>query len=73
MNRKENDLRVGFHSIESILDHSPHKLKKIILPSKRDDSRITKLIEKIEKIKFHLSTQTRLSKSLRHIFQVILS
>ena len=49
MNRKENDLRVGFHSIESILDHSPHKLKKIILPSKRDDSRITKLIEKIEK------------------------
>ena len=34
MNKKENDLRIGFHSIESILEHSPHKIKKITLPAK---------------------------------------
>ena len=34
MIKKENDLRVGFHSIESILEHNPHKIKKITLPAK---------------------------------------
>ena len=37
MSKKENDLRVGFHSIESILEQNPHKIKKIILPAKRED------------------------------------
>ena len=61
MNKKENDLRVGFHSIESILEHNPHKIKKITLPAKREDSRITKLIQKIEenKIPFEFSNKVK--------------
>ena len=59
MSKKENDLRVGFHSIESILEHNPHKIKKIILPAKREDERIIKLIQKIEanKIPFEYSAR----------------
>ena len=34
MNKKENDLRVGFHSIESILEHNPHKIKKLLFLQK---------------------------------------
>ena len=61
MNKKENDLRVGFHSIESILEHNPHKIKKITLPAKREDGRITKLIQKIEenKIPFEFSNKVK--------------
>ena len=31
MTKKENDLRIGFHSIKSIVEHNPHKIKKISL------------------------------------------
>ena len=61
MNKKENDLRVGFHSIESILEHNPHKIKKITLPAKREDRRITQLIQKIEEnqIPFEYSSKIK--------------
>ena len=61
MSKKENDLRVGFHSIESILEHNPHKIKKITLPAKREDKRIIKLIQKIEenKIPFEYSSKVK--------------
>ena len=61
MSKKENDLRVGFHSIESILEHNPHKIKKITLPAKREDKRIIKLIQKIEenKIPFEYSSKLK--------------
>ena len=48
MKQNSNDLRIGFHSIESILNHNPEKIKKILLPSNRNDSRIVALISLIE-------------------------
>ena len=44
MTKKENDLRIGFHSIKSIVEHNPHKIKKISLPANRNDLRINQLI-----------------------------
>jgi len=57
MKQNNLDQRVGFHSIESILEHNPEKLKKITLPAKRDDKRIESLIKLIESkgIAFELS------------------
>ena len=34
---KEIDTRISFHSIESILEHNPHKIKKVFLPANRDE------------------------------------
>jgi 23S rRNA (guanosine2251-2'-O)-methyltransferase len=44
MTKKENDLRIGFHSIRSIVEHNPHKIKKVSLPANRNDLRINQLI-----------------------------
>ena len=49
MRKKENDLRIGFHSLESIIINNPHKIKKVFLPANRDDSRINDLIKLMEK------------------------
>ena len=61
MNKKENDSRLGFHSIESILIHNPHKIKKIFLPANREDDRINNLISLIEKndISFETSNKVK--------------
>jgi 23S rRNA (guanosine2251-2'-O)-methyltransferase len=61
MNKKENVLRVGFHSIESILENNPHKIKKVTLPSNRNDQRISSLIIALEKnnIKYDLSSKLK--------------
>ena len=61
MNKKENSSRVGFHSIESILKYNPHKIKKVTLPAKRNDERISSLILKLEKnsINFDLSSKLK--------------
>ena len=61
MNKKENGSRVGFHSIESILKYNPHKIKKVTLPAKRNDERISSLILKLEKnsINFDLSSKLK--------------
>jgi 23S rRNA (guanosine2251-2'-O)-methyltransferase len=61
MNKKENGLRVGFHSIESILEYNPHKIKKVTLPANRNDERISSLILKLEEnnINYDLSSKLK--------------
>ena len=56
-----NSLRVGFHSIESILSNNPHKIKKVTLPASRNDQRISSLILALEKnsIKYDLSSKLK--------------
>ena len=45
MNKNDDQKRSGFHSIESIIKNNPHKIKKLFLPSSRDDKRINNLIK----------------------------
>ena len=61
MIKKGNDLRIGFHSIESIINHNPHKIKKIFLPSNRDDLRLNELISLIDKndLKYEFSSKVK--------------
>jgi 23S rRNA (guanosine2251-2'-O)-methyltransferase len=61
MNKKDNGSSVGFHSIESILKYNPHKIKKVTLPAKRNDERISSLILKLEKnsINYDLSSKLK--------------
>ena len=61
MSKKENVSRVGFHSIESILENNPHKIKKVTLPAKRNDQRISSLILALEKnnINYDLSSKLK--------------
>ena len=33
----------GFHSIESIIENNPEQIKKVLLPSSRNDKRLTQL------------------------------
>ena len=40
MKKNDNLKRSGFHSVESIIKNNPHKIKKLFLPSSRDDKRI---------------------------------
>ena len=61
MNKKIDNKRVGFHSIESIIKNSPHKIKKLFLPQSRDDKRINNLIALAEKngIKYQVSKKLK--------------
>ena len=61
MNKKESGLRIGFHSIESILENNPHKIKKVTLPANRNDERISSLILSLEKnnISYDLSSKLK--------------
>jgi 23S rRNA (guanosine2251-2'-O)-methyltransferase len=61
MIKKENDLRIGFHSIESIINHNPHKIKKVLLPASRDDLRINELMISMDKnnIKYEVSNKLK--------------
>lgn len=61
MNKKENGSRVGFHSIESILEYNPHKIKKVTLPANRNDERISSLILKLKEnnINYDLSSKLK--------------
>ena len=45
MNKNDDQKRSGFHSIESIIKNNPHKIKKLFLPSSREDKRINNLIK----------------------------
>jgi 23S rRNA (guanosine2251-2'-O)-methyltransferase len=58
---KNKDRRVGFHSIESIIKNNPHKIKKLFLPSSRDDKRLNDLIRLSEEngIKFEISRKLK--------------
>jgi 23S rRNA (guanosine2251-2'-O)-methyltransferase len=61
MNKKENGLRIGFHSIESILENNPNKIKKVTLPANRSDKRISSLILALERnnINYDLSSKLK--------------
>ena len=58
---KNKDRRVGFHCIESIIKNNPHKIKKLFLPSSRDDKRLNDLIRLSEEngIKFEISRKLK--------------
>ena len=58
---KNKDRRVGFHSIESIIQNNPYKIKKLFLPSARDDKRLNNLIRLSEKngINFEISKKLK--------------
>ena len=43
MSDKDNNVRIGFNSIESIVENTPEIIKKVILPAKRDDFRLKNL------------------------------
>jgi 23S rRNA (guanosine2251-2'-O)-methyltransferase len=61
MIKKENDLRIGFHSIESIIEHNPHKIKKVSLPANRNDERMNALITSMDRnnINYELSKKIK--------------
>ena len=46
---KNKERQIGFHSIESIIQNNPHKIKKLFLPLKRDDKRLNDLRRLSEK------------------------
>ena len=60
MNKKENSSRIGFHSIESIIENNPHKIKKVTLPANRNDHRISSLILALEKNKINYDLSSKL-------------
>ena len=61
MKKNDNLKRSGFHSVESIIKNNPHKIKKLFLPSSRDDKRINNLIEMANKndISFEISKKLK--------------
>ena len=61
MKKSAEQKRIGFHSIESIIKNNPHKIKKLFLPSSRDDNRINNLIEIANEngIKFEISKKLK--------------
>ena len=61
MNKKIDNKRIGFHSIESIIKNSPHKIKKLFIPQTRNDKRINNLIALAEKngIKYQVSKKLK--------------
>ena len=69
MKQNSNDLRIGFHSIESILNHNPEKIKKILLPSNRNDSRIVALISLIESKGITYELSKKISQEPEAIFK----
>ena len=58
---KNKDRRIGFHSIESIIKNNPYKIKKLFLPSTRDDKRLNNLMRLSEKngINFEISKKLK--------------
>ena len=45
MSQSRSEHRIGFHSIESILNINPQKIIKLFLPANRNDTRIKALID----------------------------
>jgi len=58
---KNINKRYGFHSIESIINNNPHTIKKLFIPSSRDDKRVHQLISLAEKfeIKYEISNKLK--------------
>ena len=61
MNKGSDQKRIGFHSVESIIENNPHKIKKLFLPYSREDSRIINLIKMANKngIKYEMSKKLK--------------
>ena len=61
MNKGGDQKRIGFHSVESIIEINPHKIKKLFLPYSREDSRIINLIKMADKngIKYEMSKKLK--------------
>ena len=61
MNKNGDQKRTGFHSIESIINNNPHKIKKLFLPYSREDSRIKNLIRIADNngIKYEISKKLK--------------
>tara|TARA_B100001057_G_scaffold393299_1_gene402170 strand:+ start:986 stop:1708 length:723 start_codon:yes stop_codon:yes gene_type:complete len=61
MNKSGDQIRTGFHSIESIIKNNPHKIKKLFLPFSREDSRIKNLIQIADNndIKYEISKKLK--------------
>ena len=61
MNKNGDQKRIGFHSIESIINNNPHKIKKLFLPYSREDSRIKNLIKiaDVNGIKYEISKKLK--------------
>ena len=61
MNKNGDQKRIGFHSIESIINNNPHKIKKLFLPYSREDSRIKNLIRIADNngIKYEISKKLK--------------
>ena len=61
MNKNGDQKRIGFHSIESIINNNPHKIKKLFLPYSREDSRIKNLIKIADNndIKYEISKKLK--------------
>ena len=61
MNKNGDQKRTGFHSIESIINNNPHKIKKLFLPYSREDSRIKNLIKIADnnQIKYEISKKLK--------------
>jgi len=61
MNNNGDQKRTGFHSIESIINNNPHKIKKLFLPYSREDSRIKNLIKIADnnQIKYEISKKLK--------------
>ena len=58
---KNTNKRYGFHSIESIINNNPHTIKKLFIPSSRDDKRVHQLISLAKKceIKYEISNKLK--------------
>ena len=59
---KSKERRIGFHSIESIIENNPHKIKKLFLPFSRDDKRLNNLIELSKKNDINVEISKKLKK-----------
>ena len=59
--KNNNAKRIGFHSIESIINFNPQKIKKLFIPYAREDKRIQALISLAEKngINFEVSKKLK--------------
>jgi 23S rRNA (guanosine2251-2'-O)-methyltransferase len=67
-NKNSANLRVGFHSIEMLLKLSPENIKKIFIPTNRNDDRVQNLIVMAE----NLSVSIERKKSLVQYPEAIL-
>ena len=60
-NESQSNHRVGFHTIEMLLKHSPENIKQIFIPANRNDARIQNLISLAEAASVSVEKKKNLS------------